>query len=121
MNLFLVYADGTLATPELTGSILEGVTRASVIDLARELGHRVEERRVTIDEWRTGVAGGDIVEVFACGTAAVITPIATLKWRGGSVSAGADPGPVSTTLRQHLLDIQYGRRPDSHGWLHRLV
>ncbi len=121
MNLFLVYADGTLATPELTGSILEGVTRASVIDLARELGHRVEERRVTIDEWRTGMAGGDIVEVFACGTAAVITPIATLKWRGGSVSAGADPGPVSTTLRQHLLDIQYGRRPDSHGWLHRLV
>jgi len=121
MNLFLVYADGTLATPELTGSILEGVTRSSIIDLARELGHRVEERRVTIDEWRTGVAGGDIVEVFACGTAAVITPIATLKWRGGSVSAGADPGPVSTTLRQHLLDIQYGRRPDSHGWLHRLV
>lgn len=121
MNLFLVYADGTLVTPELTGSILEGVTRASVIELARELGHPVEERRVTIDEWRDGLVSGDVVEVFACGTAAVVTPIATLKWRGGSVSAGGEAGHVATTLRQHLVDIQYGRTPDTHGWMHRLV
>ncbi len=121
MNLFLVYADGTLATPELTGSILEGVTRASVIELAREMGYSVEERRVTIDEWRKGVATGDVVEVFACGTAAVITPIGTLKWRDGSVSADATAFPVSTTLRERLLDVQYGRRPDSYGWMHRLL
>lgn len=120
MNLFLVYADGTVVTPALTGSILEGVTRASVITLARELGHRVEERRVAIDEWREGLVSGAVVEVFACGTAAVVTPIDTLKWRGGSVSAGAEAGPVTRTLRQHLVDIQYGRTPDTHGWMYRL-
>lgn len=121
MNVFLVYADGTLVTPELTGSILEGVTRSSLIALARELGHRVEERLVTIEEWRNGVASGDITEVFACGTAAVITPIGTLKWRGGSVSSPNHAGPVAVALRERLLDIQHGRTPDTHGWLHQVA
>jgi branched-chain amino acid aminotransferase len=121
MNLFLVYADGTLVTPELTGSILGGVTRLSVIELAREMGHGVEERRVTIDEWRKGVATGEVVEVFACGTAAVLTPVGTLKWRDGSVSLGTEVGPVTNALRQRLLDVQYGRSPDTHGWMHRIL
>lgn len=121
MNLFLVYADGTLVTPELTGSILEGVTRSSVIELAVEMGHRVEERRVTIDEWRKGVATGEVVEVFACGTAAVITPVGTLKWRDGSVSGGTEAGPVTKELRSRLLDIQYGRSADPHGWMRRIL
>lgn len=121
MNIFFVYDDGTLVTPELTGSILEGVTRSSLMELADELGHKVDERRVTIDEWREGVASKEIAEVFACGTAAVITPVKTLKWRGGEVSSGPDAGPTTMKLRERLLDIQYGRVPDSHGWLHRLA
>src|SRR3712207_77458 len=78
MNVVLVYKDGTIVTPA-SESILEGITLASVLQLARDRGHDVQERRVSIDEWREGVASGDIAEVFACGTAAVITPIAQLK------------------------------------------
>jgi len=122
MNLFLVFDDGTLVTPALTGTILEGVTRDSVITLARELGYTVEERQVDVDEWRKGAADGTVVEVFACGTAAVITPIGALRWPGGEVIAGdGQPGPVTTRLRNALLDIQYGRAQDAHGWLHRVV
>ncbi|MGH3472280.1 MAG: branched-chain amino acid aminotransferase [Nocardioidaceae bacterium] len=121
MNIFLVYKDGTLVTPELTGSILEGVTRASVIELARELGHKVDERRVTIDEWRRGLADQEISEVFACGTAAVITPISSLRWRGGEVSCADDAGAVTSKIRERLLDIQYGRADDVHSWMHPLT
>jgi branched-chain amino acid aminotransferase len=120
MNVVLVYKDGTLVTPE-SDSILEGITRDSLLQLAEDRGHRVERRRVTIDEWRDGVASGDIVEVFACGTAAVVTPIAELKGEGFSVgSPDAEPGPLTMSLREELTDIQYGRRPDVHGWLTRL-
>ena len=120
MNLFFVYADGRVVTPELTGTILPGVTRASLVDLARERGLDVQERRFTIDEWREGVASGEITEVFACGTAAVITPVGRLAWNGGEL---AMPGEHTLTmdLRQELLDIQYGRAQDRHGWLYRLV
>lgn len=121
MNIFFVYDDRTIATPELTGSILEGVTRSSLIELAEELGHKVVERTVTVDEWREGVASNAITEVFACGTAAVITPVGTLRWRGGEVTAREAPGAVTLELRERLLDIQYGRAADPHGWLHRLV
>ena len=121
MNLFLVLDDGTLVTPEL-GTILEGVTRDSVMTLARELGHAVEERRVDVDEWRKGALDGRVVEVFACGTAAVITPIGTLRWPGGeAVAADGEPGPVTMALRSALLDVQYGRTPDTHGWMHRVL
>jgi branched-chain amino acid aminotransferase len=121
MNVFLVYSDGTLVTPELNGSILEGVTRSSIIELADELGYKVDERAVTFDEWREGLASSDITEVFACGTAAVLTPIGTLKWRGGQVSCGDAAGKVTVELRQRLLDIQYGRAADTHGWMRRLA
>lgn len=122
MNMFFVLDDGSIVTPELTGTILEGVTRDSVITLAREAGHRVEERRVDIDEWRKGVADGRVVEVFACGTAAVITPVGVLRWSGGEVVAGdGQPGPVTSALRTALLDLQYGRAQDTHGWVHRIT
>jgi branched-chain amino acid aminotransferase len=121
MNIFLVYSDGTLVTPELNGSILEGVTRSSIIELADELGYKVDERRVTFDEWREGMASSDITEVFACGTAAVLTPIGLLKWRTGQVSCGETAGPVTVELRSRLLDIQYGRAADTHGWMQRLA
>jgi branched-chain amino acid aminotransferase len=122
MNLFFVLDDGSIVTPSLTGTILEGVTRSSLITLARDLGYTVEERRVDIDEWRKGAADGSVVEVFACGTAAVITPVGALRWPGGeAVARDGEPGEVTTRLRNALLDLQYGRADDPHGWLHRVV
>jgi branched-chain amino acid aminotransferase len=119
MNLYFVYDDGSIVTPELTGTILEGITRESILALAGEAGRKVEERRIDIDEWRDGVRAGRITEVFACGTAAVVTPIGRLAWRGGEVTMGdGGVGPVATEIRTALLDIQYGRVPDTHGWLH---
>ena len=121
MNVFLVYRDGTLVTPELSGSILEGITRDSILQLARDRGMRVVERKVAIEEWKQGVASGEIAEVFACGTAAVVTPIGELKGEGFTVGDLAAPaGEVTLSLRQELTDIQYGRLPDRHGWLVRL-
>jgi len=126
MNLFFVYRDGTIVTPELTGTILEGVTRSSILELAKDLEGKVDERRISIDEWRDGAASGEITEVFACGTAAVVTPIGRLAWQGGEVVIGGHAtnrgvGPVTGSIRQTLLDIQYGRAADSRGWLTRLV
>ena len=120
MNLFFLYADGRVVTPELSGTILPGVTRASLLELARERGLDVQERRFTIDEWREGVASGEITEVFACGTAAVITPVGRLAWNGGEL-AMPEEHKLTMDLRQELLDIQYGRAEDRHGWLYRLV
>lgn len=119
MNMYFVYDDGSIVTPE-TGTILEGITRASIIELAGKLGHAVEERKFSIDEWRDGVASGEITEVFACGTAAVITPVGTLKWAGGEV-AGNGTGELTMKIRQALIDIQYGRADDEHGWMHKVV
>jgi branched-chain amino acid aminotransferase len=126
MNLFFVHGDGTIVTPELTGGILEGVTRSSILELAGDLGLKVEERRVSIDQWRDGVGSGEITEVFACGTAAVVTPIGRLAWEGGETHIGdrevdGGVGPVTASIRQSLLDVQYGRAADLRGWLTRLV
>jgi branched-chain amino acid aminotransferase len=125
MNLYFVHADRRLVTPELTGTILEGVTRSSILTLAKEQGLDVEERRVDIDEWSRGVESGEITEVFACGTAAVITPVGRLVRDGGEVTSPVTTpdgvGPVTRRLRQALVDIQYGRSPDTHGWLRRLA
>jgi branched-chain amino acid aminotransferase len=126
MNLFFVYGDGTIVTPELTGTILEGVTRSSILELAGDLGLKVDERRISIDEWRDGAASGEITEVFACGTAAVVTPVGRLAWQGGEVVIGdhdvnGGVGSVTASIRASLLDVQYGRAADSRGWLTRLV
>jgi branched-chain amino acid aminotransferase len=119
MNLWFVMDNGTIVTPELTGTILEGVTRDTMKTLAAEFGREVEERRVDIDEWRKGVDAGQITEVFACGTAAVITSVGTLRWHGGEVMLPAET-PVATGLRTALIDLQHGRAPDPHNWLHRV-
>ncbi|WP_442907658.1 branched-chain amino acid aminotransferase [Kineococcus sp. G2] len=122
MNLYFVHDDGSIVTPELTGTILEGITRASILELAKDAGHEVSERRVSIDEWRQGVQSGRITEVFACGTAAVVTPVGRLVSRDGELVHGTGgPGEVTTAVRQRLLDVQYGRAEDPHGWMHRLV
>lgn len=121
MNVFFVYRDGRIVTPAL-GTILEGITRSSIIRLAEDRGHTVEERRFSVAEWREGVESGDIVEAFACGTAAVITPIGRLKARDFEIGApDAEPGALTMSLREELTDIQYGRRPDPHGWMRRLA
>lgn len=119
MNMYFVHDDGTIVTPE-TGTILEGITRASVIELAGKLGHRVEERRFSIDEWREGVTSGRITEVFACGTAAVVTPVGTLKSARGDVPALASTD-LTMRIRRELVDLQLGRADDAFGWMHRVV
>jgi branched-chain amino acid aminotransferase len=122
MNLYFVQDDGSVVTPELTGTILEGVTRDSIITLLEDRGHKVVERKVDIDEWREGAASGQIREVFACGTAAVVTPVGRLAWPDGEVEVGGGgTGEVTAGVRAALLDVQYGRVPDEHGWMRRLV
>ncbi|MEO6828079.1 MAG: branched-chain amino acid aminotransferase [Microbacteriaceae bacterium] len=121
MNIVFVHKDGSLVTPRLTGTILNGVTRNSILQLATDRGHNVTERDVTVDEWRDGVASGEITEVFACGTAAVVTPISQLKSEEFTIGdADAPAGELTMSLRQELTDIQYGRIPDRHNWLTRL-
>jgi branched-chain amino acid aminotransferase len=125
MNLFFVLGSGDdaeLVTPELTGTLLPGITRDSLITVARELGHTVTERRISVDEWRSGVADGSITETFACGTAAVITPVGSVKaGTGDFVIGNGEPGALTMRLREQLLDVQHGRVPDTHGWLHRVA
>jgi branched-chain amino acid aminotransferase len=116
MNLFFVLDDGTLLTPPLGGTILPGITRDSVMTLARDAGHRVVERSYTLDEWRADAADGRLREVFACGTAAVVTPVGTVRSADGEFTVGgAVTGPVTGGLRTALTDIQYGRAADPYG------
>jgi branched-chain amino acid aminotransferase len=122
MNVFFVQDDGSLVTPPLTGTILPGITRDSVIKLAERAGRRVEERLVSFEEWRTGAASGRIREAFACGTAAVITPIGTVRSPEGEFTvADGGSGAVTMGLRQELVDIQRGRAADPFGWVHRVL
>jgi branched-chain amino acid aminotransferase len=125
MNLFFVLGSGDdaeLVTPELTGTLLPGITRDSLIQVARAMGHTVTERRFSVDEWRAGVADGTVTETFACGTAAVITPVGEVKARTGDFVVGdGTPGPLTMRLRESLLDIQHGRVADTRGWLHRVA
>ncbi|MFT4264030.1 MAG: branched-chain amino acid aminotransferase [Nocardioides sp.] len=116
MNIFFVYRDGRLVTPATSGTILEGVTRASLIELAGKQGLTVEERQIPLSEWRDGVASGEISEVFACGTAAVITPVGELVSATESIATPEPGGPVTTALRAALVDLQFGRSEDTFGW-----
>lgn len=125
MNIFFVFGSGDaveVVTPELSGSILAGITRDSLLVLAKELGCQVTERRISAQEWLDGCADGRISEVFACGTAAVITPIGRVKHNDGEVVvADGEPGPVTTKLRTLLTEIQRGTAPDTHSWMRTIV
>ncbi|MFJ8577459.1 branched-chain amino acid aminotransferase [Micromonospora sp. NPDC093277] len=122
MNVFFVYDDNTLVTPPLTGTILPGITRDAVITLAAEAGRRVEERPVSIADWQADAASGRLREVFACGTAAVITPIGGVRFPDGEfLVGGGEPGRFTMALRQQLVDIQRGRAEDRHGWVQRVL
>lgn len=118
MNIMFVFANGELVTPTLSGSILRGITRKSILALAKSRGLTPVERSVTIAEWREGVVNGSIREVFACGTAAVITPLAELRAKSFTIPAAPDTaGPVTMGLRETLTNIQYGRADDTFGWV----
>jgi len=120
MNVVFVYKDGRVVTPE-SESILEGITLDSILQLAKDRGHTVEQRKVSLDEIREGVASGEITEMFACGTAAVVVPIAAFKAEGYTIGdPDAPAGELTLSLRQELTDIQYGKVADRHGWMTRL-
>ncbi|MGW6686115.1 branched-chain amino acid aminotransferase [Streptomyces sp. NPDC054961] len=125
MNLYFVYADedGTrrIVTPELTGSLLPGITRDSLLTIARDLGYTAEEGRITTEDWKRDNENGTLTEVFACGTAAVITPVGSVKSeRAGWTQGNGEPGEVTMKLRKALLDLQTGHTADTHGWMHPL-
>jgi branched-chain amino acid aminotransferase len=121
MNIFFVFEDGSIQTPPLTGTILPGITRDSLIVLARDMGLTVREEPYSIDQWKADAASGRLTEAFACGTAAVVTPIGKVKGKGFEAAIGnGAAGPVTTRLKTALLDIQNGRAEDKHGWIQRV-
>jgi branched-chain amino acid aminotransferase len=125
MNLFFVYGSGSSArimTPSLTGTLLPGITRDSLLRLAPTLGVPAAEGRISVSQWRDGCASGEITEVFACGTAAVVTPVGRVHGASGGWTIGSgEPGPVTMRLREELIGIQYGHRPDPFGWVHKVA
>lgn len=124
MNLMFVYGGDTpsIVTPKLSGSLLPGVTRKSLLQVAEDLGYSVEERLISTDEWQTGVANGDITETFACGTAAVVTPVGLVKSTHGDFTINNnESGEITMKLREYLTGIQRGSVADAHGWMHTLV
>lgn len=124
MNIFFVFGSGgsaRLVTPELSGSLLPGITRDSLLQLAIDAGFSVEERKIDIDEWQKKAAAGEITEVFACGTAAVITPVSHVKYGDAEFTiADGQSGEVTMALRDTLTGIQRGTFADTHGWMARL-
>ena len=125
MNLFFVYGSGPgarIMTPKLTGSLLPGVTRDSLLTLAPDLGIPASEGEISVEQWQAGCESGEITEVFACGTAAVITPVGEVKGATGRWTIGdGTPGPVSLRLREELTGIQFGRLADPYGWIHKIL
>ncbi|MER7050137.1 MULTISPECIES: branched-chain amino acid aminotransferase [Streptomyces] len=120
MNLYFVYGN-RIVTPELTGSLLAGITRDSLLKLAKDLGYESQEGRISTEEWKRDTESGALTEVFACGTAAVITPVGSVKSAGGEWTQGdGEPGELTLKLRKALLDIQTGVAADEHGWMHQL-
>jgi branched-chain amino acid aminotransferase len=125
MNLYFVYGSGSgarIMTPELTGSLLPGITRDSLLTLAPTLGVPASEGKISVSQWRSACAAGELTEVFACGTAAVITPVGEVLGESGGWTIGSGaPGPVSARLRSELIGIQYGHKPDPFGWIYKVA
>ncbi|WP_408918464.1 branched-chain amino acid aminotransferase [Corynebacterium kefirresidentii] len=125
MNLMFVYGSGEnveIVTPALSGSLLPGITRESLLQVAQDLGYKVTERRITAEEWQRDAESGAMSEAFACGTAAVITPVGRVLGDSADFQVnGNETGEITMTLREHLTGIQRGAVEDTHGWLHTLV
>jgi branched-chain amino acid aminotransferase len=122
MNFFMVQ-NGNLRTPPLNDIILDGVTRNSLLTLARELGIETSDAPIPVDELVAGVKDGSVTELIACGTAAVVIGIRSLTLEDGTKLqvSGATPGPTTTRLYEALTGIQYGRTPDTHGWIRKVA
>jgi branched-chain amino acid aminotransferase len=125
MNLYFVKGSGqgaTIFTPKLTGTLLPGVTRDSILSVAADLGYKVEEGMISTTDWQDGIATGEITETFACGTAAVVSPIGQAKSAMGTwVTGDGQPGTITMQIRNHLLGIQHGNIEDKHGWVKRVL
>ena len=125
MNLYFIKGSGkdaTIMTPKLTGTLLPGITRDSILTLANDLGYKTEESMISIDQWRDGVKSGEITEIFACGTAAVISAVGAAKSAQGTWQTGdGKPGVITNEIRAALLAIQHGTAADKHGWNKRVV
>jgi len=120
MNIFFVFGD-VLATPRLSGSILAGVTRDSVMKLGASLGYKVEERDISIDEVIGGITTGSLTEIFGSGTAASISPVGMLKYQDRDyVINHRRVGPVAQRLFDHLTGLQYGDIEDTFGWIRKV-
>jgi len=125
MNLYFVKGkgkDAKVVTPKLTGTLLAGITRDSILSVAADLGYQTEEVMISMDDWRDGVKSGEISEIFACGTAAVVSAVGTAKSAQGTwVTGDGKPGPITNQIRETLLGIQHGTIEDKHGWNKRVI
>ena len=125
MNLYFIKGSGKAAkimTPKLTGTLLPGITRDSILTLANDLGYKTEETMISIDDWRDGVKSGEITEIFACGTAAVVSAVGAAKSIHGTWQTGdGQPGVITNEIRAALLAIQHGTAADKHGWNKRVI
>ncbi len=121
MNIFFVFDDGSVATPPVSGTILNGITRDSLLTLARDDGMTVREEPYSIEDWRRDAESGRLREAFACGTAAVVTAIGEVQGNAGHFCIGTgDAGPTTERLHDQLTAIQRGFAPDLHGWVDRI-
>lgn len=125
MNLYFIKGSGkdaTIMTPKLTGTLLAGITRDSILTLAHDLGFKTQETMISLDDWRDGVKSGEITEIFACGTAAVVSAVGAAKSIHGTwQTSDGLPGPITNQIRQTLLGIQHGTIEDKHGWNKRVI
>ncbi len=125
MNLYFVKGSGndiTVVTPKLTGTLLPGITRDSILSVAKDLGYKVEESMISVDDWKNGVQSGEIAEIFACGTAAVVSPVGMAKSAMGTwVTGDGKSGPITMKIRETLLGIQHGTIADTHNWMKKVL
>jgi branched-chain amino acid aminotransferase len=123
MNMFFVFDDGSMLTPPLGGTILPGITRESIITLARAAGITVREERYSFQQLREEAASSRLREAFACGTAAVVSPIGKIKFAGGQalIADGEHAGATTKMLKDALVKIQRGQAQDPYGWVHRVT
>ena len=113
--------DGSVVTPPLTGTILPGITRDSLIALLRDEGLSLREEPYSIDQWRIDAGTGHLLETMACGTAAVVTAVGTVAGPDGEFTIGSGgPGQLTTRLRDRLVGIQRGTVADDRGWVTKL-
>ncbi|WP_232223451.1 branched-chain amino acid aminotransferase [Sphingorhabdus lutea] len=122
MNLFFIFDDGSILTPPLSGTILPGITRKSILQLAKDQGLRVREERYSRQQWEDDSNSGKLLECFACGTAAVVSAVGKVKSSRGEFTIGnGSTGQMTVKLRQLLVDIQRGNSDDSYGWVKKIT